>query len=136
VVVHASRQSGPVVEQVQVAAEAVRVGGSGRPGQVGEHVADPGSEVVVAVLMAKSGSETLVRGALQELVEPSLAEPGCLGNTLYESTSTPGTFVTIEQWRSHEDLDEHMRAPHIAKTLTGAGDHFDRMPAVHSLRPV
>lgn len=90
----------------------------------------------VAVMKAKPGSETTVSDALTKLVPPTLAEEGCLDYRLYESTSEPGTFVTIERWRSQEDLDAHMQSDHIAEALAAAGDHMAAPPGIHPLTPI
>jgi len=91
---------------------------------------------VVAILPAKAGSEEIVREALTSLVEPTLAEPGCISYELFESQATPGTFVTVERWRAQSDLDAHMKTEHIAKALGVAGEHMDGAPAIHPLTPV
>lgn len=91
---------------------------------------------VVAVIAAKPGSEDVVRGALNGLVEPTRAEDGCLAYALYESASAPGTFVTVETWRGQEDLDAHLRTPHVTNALTVADGHLAGTPGIHPLRPV
>jgi quinol monooxygenase YgiN len=91
---------------------------------------------VVAVIVAKPGSEEIVRSALTSLVEPTRAEEGCRSYELYESGSTPGTFVTIESWRAPADLDAHMATPHIAAALGAAEGHLAAAPAIHPLAPV
>ena len=50
---------------------------------------------VVAVITAKSGSEQLVGDALNALVEPTRAEPGCLSYHLFESAADPTAFITV-----------------------------------------
>jgi len=84
---------------------------------------------VVAVITARPGSESIVEGALRALVGPSRRDQGCISYDLFASDSTPGTFVTVEQWESQEDIDTHM-----ADAITVAGDHFDGFPAIHTLR--
>lgn len=88
---------------------------------------------VVAVIVAKPGSEGPVREALQSLVEPTRAESGCRSYELYESSSTPGTFVTIEAWGGPADLDQHMASEHIATALGATAEHLAAPPAIHPL---
>ncbi len=64
---------------------------------------------VVAVITAKPGSEDAVRAAMQGLVEPTRGEDGCISYSLSESSTAPGTFVTVEEWNDPADLDQHMR---------------------------
>jgi quinol monooxygenase YgiN len=89
---------------------------------------------VVAVITARPGSESIVEGALRALVGPSRRDQGCISYDLFASDSTPGTFVTVEQWESQEDIDTHMASAHMADAITVAGDHFDGFPAIHTLR--
>ena len=91
---------------------------------------------VVAVVTAKPGSENIVEEALRALVGPSRRDPGCISYDLFASNSAPGTFVTVEQWESQEDIDAHMASAHMAEAITAAGDHFDGFPAIHTLRPL
>ena len=63
---------------------------------------------VVATIPAMNGSEEIVRGALTTLGEATRGEAGCLAYDLFESASTPGTFVTVERWRGQDDLDAHL----------------------------
>lgn len=91
---------------------------------------------VVAVLIATSGSESVVRDALSGLVVPTRQEQGCLSYDLYESGAAPGTFITVERWRSQADLDAHMQTAHVAQALVAAGDALAAPPDIHPLLPV
>ncbi len=91
---------------------------------------------VVAVLKAKPGSETVLQEALAGLVEPTRAEDGCVSYKLFSSASDASTFITIERWRSQDDLDAHMQTAHIAHALQTAGEAIDGGPAIHPLTPV
>jgi quinol monooxygenase YgiN len=90
---------------------------------------------VIALLPAKPGSEAVVKGALTALVAATRQEEGCVSYDLYESAAAPGTFVTVELWRSQADLDAHMQTPHIATALQTVGDHMAGAPAIHPLVP-
>ena len=90
---------------------------------------------VVAVIVAKPGSEDTVRAALQGLVEPTLAEAGCRSYSLHESLATPGTFVTVESWDGSDDLDAHLASDHIAAALAATDGHLASPPAIHPLTP-
>ncbi len=90
---------------------------------------------VVAVLIAKPGSEGIVGAALHDLVAPTRAEPGCVSYELFTSASSAQTFVTIEKWKTEADLAAHMQTPHIAAALVAAGEHLAEAPAIHALVP-
>ena len=44
--------------------------------------------------------------------------------------------MTIESWRSQEDLDAHMTTPHIAKAFEVLGGAIDGEVAIHPLSPL
>ncbi len=71
--------------------------------------------------------------ALAALAEASRAEEGCLRYDVFASASTPGVFVTVEEWRSQEDLDGHMGQPHVAKAFEVAGPLIVGDIAIHPL---
>jgi quinol monooxygenase YgiN len=58
---------------------------------------------------------------------------GCISYEVYESASTPGTFVTVERWKSQEDLDAHMAAPHVGNAFATQGDAIENV-AIHPLK--
>lgn len=91
---------------------------------------------VVALITAKPGSEQIVRDALTSLVAPTQAEEGCIAYALHVSNADPAVFVTVERWRSQDDLDAHMQTAHIAEVFKVAGDHLAAAPAIHPLTPV
>ena len=91
---------------------------------------------VIAILIAKPGSSAQVATALQQLVAPTRAEPGCISYDLFGSAESDTTFFTVEKWRSKADLDAHMLTPHIAAALAATGDHLAAAPGIHPLVPV
>jgi quinol monooxygenase YgiN len=91
---------------------------------------------VVAVLTAKEGQRERLQKALTSLIEPTRAEPGCVSYHLFESQLDENAFITVEVWRSPDDLAQHMVSPHIKAVLESAGDALDGAPAIHPLTPV
>ena len=63
-------------------------------------------------------------------------EEGCYAYAVYESTATPGTFVTVEAWRSQADMDAHMGTPHIGKAFEVLGPVIAGDIAIHPLKAV
>jgi quinol monooxygenase YgiN len=49
------------------------------------------------------------------MVEPSLAEEGCLAYRPYADPSKPGAMVIIEEWVDKAALDFHFTTPHFHK---------------------
>jgi quinol monooxygenase YgiN len=91
---------------------------------------------VVATIQVKAGSEDVVRDALTELVDGTRTEEGCILYELFQSGADPTVFVTVETWRGQEDLDAHLKTPHLQKAFATAGEHLAAPPAVHPLQPV
>ncbi len=91
---------------------------------------------VIAVIEAKSGSEDEVKAALQELATATREEKGCISYELKVAADKPTTFVTVEKWRSAEDLDGHMNSAHIAKAFEVAGPHLASAPGIYPLTDV
>ena len=91
---------------------------------------------VVATIPAKPEHADAIREALKTLVAATLAEEGCLAYDLFESGSTPGTFVTVERWTDTAALDAHMGTPHVAAAFAAAADALSGEVAIHPLQPV
>ena len=91
---------------------------------------------VVATIPAKPEAADAVREALTTLAEATRAEEGCLAYDLFESGSTPGTFVTVERWTDTAALDAHMATPHVAAAFAAAAGALSGEVAIHPLQPV
>ena len=92
--------------------------------------------LVVAVIKAKEGKEELVGDALKGIIAPSRKDKGCTRYDLFNAQGAPGTFITLEAWESQEDLNEHMKSPHLAAGFTTVGDAFDGAPQIFLLNPL
>jgi quinol monooxygenase YgiN len=88
---------------------------------------------VVATLTAKPGSEDAIRDALVTLAAASRDEEGCLAYEVFQSTTDPTIFVTVEDWRGQDDLDQHMKSPHLRQAFAGVDDGFAGAPVIHTL---
>ncbi|MDV6260667.1 putative quinol monooxygenase [Rhodococcoides yunnanense] len=91
---------------------------------------------VVATIIAKPDAIDAVRDGLSALVAETRREEGNISYELFESAVEPGTFITVELWKSQEDLDGHMQTPHLQQALREFGAHLAASPAIHPLRPV
>ncbi|OZE22565.1 antibiotic biosynthesis monooxygenase [Rhodococcus sp. 05-2255-1e] len=91
---------------------------------------------VVATITAKPDAIDTVRDGLVALVAESRKESGNVSYKLFESAVEPGTFITIEVWKSQEDLDGHMQTPHLQQALSEFGAHLAAPPAIHPLRSI
>ncbi|WP_067545898.1 putative quinol monooxygenase [Nocardia crassostreae] len=68
---------------------------------------------VVAEFRAKTGQEDRLRTALEAMIEPSLAEAGCLVYQPFTNPNDPAHMVLIEEWTGAPALDEHFTTPHF-----------------------
>lgn len=91
---------------------------------------------VVATIPVRPESAAVAATGLAALAQQTRDEQGCISYVLYESLATPGTFVTLEQWRSQDDLDAHLASDHVARAFAEFGEHLDGEVAVHPLRLV
>jgi quinol monooxygenase YgiN len=91
---------------------------------------------VVATLPLDPSRSAEVSAALSTLAAASREEEGCYAYDVFESTTAPGTFVTVEAWRSQEDLDAHMSTPHIGTAFEVLGPALAGDIAIHPLTSV
>ena len=70
---------------------------------------------VVAILKAKKGMEAEVEAELQSLIGPTRREPGCLNYDLHQLNDDPAVCLFHENWKSKEDLDQHLAMPYLQK---------------------
>lgn len=91
---------------------------------------------VVATIPIDPAHAAEAGAALATLAAASLAEEGCYQYDVFESGTAPGTFVTVEAWRSQADLDAHMGQPHLGEAFTVLGPVVAGDVAIHPLRPL
>ena len=70
---------------------------------------------ILAILKAKPHQQENLKVALQELVQPTRLEPGCLDYVLFQIKENPSTFYVRESWRGQQALDTHVSLPHFQK---------------------
>lgn len=70
---------------------------------------------IIARLEFKPEHAEEYTAALAELIEPTLAEEGCLLYSFGRDVKNPNVVWAIEQWESQEALNAHLVAPHIKR---------------------
>lgn len=73
---------------------------------------------VFATITGKEGQGDMMLPVLQSLLEPTLAEPGCLQFILHRSMDSADKFIFYEQWKRAADLDLHKTLPHFVSMAT------------------
>ena len=92
---------------------------------------------VVATIPIDPAQASEAAAALATLAAATLKEEeGCYAYDVFESTMVPGTFVTVEAWRSQADMDAHMGTPHIGKAFEVLGPAIAGDIAIHPLKAV
>lgn len=90
---------------------------------------------IIARATARNGREDELRTALQAILAPTHAEPGCKLYELYAS-DTPGRFYFYELWESKEALDKHAASPHFQKLTKTIAELLDGELEVNVVEPV
>ncbi|SRR5450830_809245 len=60
-----------------------------------------------------------IMAIIGELRPKSLAEPGCLGYEVFESTTAPRTVLLLEHYRDAEALETHKLSTHYQTLVVG-----------------
>jgi autoinducer 2-degrading protein len=79
------------------------------------------SYVVIARWVAKVGSEDAVAAAIQEMIEPSRAEPGCLQYRPNRGVSDGRVFLLYEEYVDEAAYRAHTESDHFARHALGEG---------------
>lgn len=66
------------------------------------------------------GREMEFREELRRVVEPTLAEPGCLAIRVYESLREPSVFAIHSEWVDEAAFEWHAQLPHTVRFLGAA----------------
>jgi quinol monooxygenase YgiN len=80
--------------------------------------------VVVGAFTAREGKEAEAEQAMQELLEPTHAEDGCVLYALHRGADDPRRLAFIERWASREALQAHLGTPHIEAVLARQDELF------------
>ena len=85
---------------------------------------------VVAHLRAKSDKVDETKRALASLVEPTLAETGCIVYQLMQNNDDPTDFTFVEEWSGNDSLGELLLTDHIQKVVARAEELFAAPPDI------
>lgn len=69
---------------------------------------------VIAECSTHSDNADRLRTALEGMIEPSLAESGCLAYQPYVDPNQPERMVIIEEWVDTDALQRHFATAHFA----------------------
>lgn len=70
--------------------------------------------------------------AMRTLVEPTMAEPGCITYEFYRDLEDPSLFLCFEHWDSRESMDAHGSTPPVETFLTELGPLIEKWEYNHT----
>jgi quinol monooxygenase YgiN len=85
--------------------------------------------VFMATAQARPETADQVAEALCQLAVVTRAEPGCLSYVIHRCTEEPTLLVTVEEWRSPEEIQRHFEMPYVQELIAQA-------PALLAAEPV
>jgi quinol monooxygenase YgiN len=85
---------------------------------------------VVAHLLSKPNTIDQTRKVLIGLIEPTLAEDGCIVYELFQNNSDPADFTFVEEWTDDAALDAHLESSHLIDAKTKFGDLLAAEPDI------
>lgn len=99
-------------------------------------VIEKDSLVLFAYNRAKAGKEKEWQKILEELIARTLAEKGALHYELHISKNDPLDFMFHETWKTVEDWNDHMAAPHLKALLEIIGEYTENGITVIKTKPI
>lgn len=84
----------------------------------------------IATITAKPESVDTVRDILVHLVTPTRQESGCISYRMFQNTSDPTVFATMEEWVNPDAEHTHCASPHVAEALAKLAGHTVRAPDI------
>ena len=88
---------------------------------------------VIAHINARPDDIDRVVAALDKMVGPTRAEPGCLQYDLLTDVRDPAHFIFYERWESAEAHQAHMDSDHIAEFVVSCKGAISEATVYHAL---
>lgn len=85
---------------------------------------------VIALFQAKPGKLDELKRLLTQFIEPTCKEEGCLVYELHQNPVDPDDLAFIEEWKSHETLDAHLKSKHILAAIPLVGELVTKAPDI------
>lgn len=82
--------------------------------------------IIIAHIHAKADQVDFVKSALNQLVEPTRAEAGCLRYDLHQDNADSTHFMFYEAWQTRELWQQHMQSEHLKSFSAQAGGAIER----------
>jgi quinol monooxygenase YgiN len=92
--------------------------------------------VLVATFHARPETHDELYGRLLQMVELTVAEPGCLRYELHTNDADPMQFTFVETWASAAALAGHDDTAHVRAIISDVPRLTSRPLMIQRLRPV
>ena len=86
--------------------------------------------VVIATVTGKPDEREGIAAALGACAAASRTDPGCTSYAFWTDVENPDSYASIETWDSQEQLDEHMKTPHVAALFAALADKLAGAPVI------
>ncbi|MEA3537177.1 putative quinol monooxygenase [Rhizobium sp. CC-YZS058] len=73
---------------------------------------------IIGTVTARPDCRDELEAILSRQVAPTRSEAGCINYDFHVDAADACVFVFYENWRSQEDLDQHMKMPHLVPLLS------------------
>ncbi len=80
---------------------------------------------LVAIFKAKKEYAQQIKEEMKKLVEPTLAEEGCIEYILHFDNLDERTCLVYETWHERNDLEIHRQTPHMQAFYAFAKDKIE-----------
>ena len=89
---------------------------------------------IIGTVVAKPETRVELQEILAAQVAPTRSEDGCLNYDFHADANDPCVFVFYENWRTRQDLDEHLTKPHLKPLFDRQGDLLARPVEIRHLK--
>jgi quinol monooxygenase YgiN len=91
---------------------------------------------VIIEFEAKPEHSRTLSTVLEELIDPSRGETGCIRYDSFADTSDPTRFTIIEEWEREQQWLAHLETPHGKKALAMLPDILAKPFTAQKLSPL
>src|ERR1700742_4039287 len=91
---------------------------------------------IFARFHAKEGQQHSVGATIQEVLEPTRQEPGCLRIEAFRSSRDERLFYVHSRWKDESAFDRHAQLPHTLKFVDKVQTLIDPQLEVIPPRPI
>lgn len=91
---------------------------------------------IIGTVTARTECRDELEALLTKQVAPTRAEAGCINYDFHVDAADDCVFVFYENWKSQEDLDQHMKMPHLMPLLSEIDRLLARPVEIRHLRMI